>query len=60
MDTVMNIKNVMESGIIVAFENVKNHVIMRVGCIETNIVSMNKVRYVHPNNPTRINTLTCS
>ena len=60
MDTVMNIENVMESGIVVAFTNIRNHMIMRVGRIETNIVSMNKVRYVHPNNPTLINTLFCS
>ena len=59
-DTVMNIGNVMESGIIVAFDNERNNVLMRVDRIETNVVSMNKVRYVHANNPTLINTLACS
>ena len=55
----MNIENGMESGIVVAFENERNNVLMRVGHIEIIIVSMNKVRYVHTNNPTLINTLTC-
>ena len=58
-DTVMNIENVMELGIVVAFENEKNNVLMMVGRIEMNIVSMNKVRYVYDNNPTLINTLVC-
>ena len=56
----MNIENVMESGIVANFANVRDQVVLRVGCIEMIIVSMNKVRYVHPNNPTLINTLTCS
>ena len=58
-DTVMNIENVLESGIVVTFENERNNVLMRVGCIDTDIASMNKVRYVHPNNPTLIVTRTC-
>ena len=41
--TVMNIDDVMESGIVVAFANVRNQMIMRVDHIEKNIVSMNKV-----------------
>ena len=56
----MNIDNVMESVIVVVFENVRNQVIMRFGCIERIIVSMNKVLYVHTNNPTLINSLACS
>ena len=56
-DTVMNIENVMQSGIVVAFENKKNNVLMRVGRIEISIVSMNKFRYVYANNPTHINAL---
>ena len=59
-DTVMNIKNMMEPGVIVTFENERNHVIRRVGCIKTNTVSMNKVRYTHPSNPSLIDTLPCS
>ena len=42
-DTVINIDNAMESGIIVTFSSVRNQVIMRVGRIEMIIVSMNKV-----------------
>ena len=56
---VMNIDNMMESGIIVAFANVRNQVIIMVGRIERIIVSINKVRYVNSNNPTLISTLTC-
>ena len=59
-NTVTNIENMAESGIVVAFENDMNNVLMRVGCIEMNIVSMNKVHYVHPKNPTLISTITCS
>ena len=59
-NTVINIENVLESGIVIAFENERNHVLMRVGCIEMKIVSMTKVRYFHPNNPKLINTLDCS
>ena len=59
-DKVMNIDNVMEPGIAVAFENKKNHVLMRVGCIETSIVSIHEIHCVYANNPTIINTLTCS
>ena len=59
-NTVMTIENMMESEIVVAFDNEKNHVLTRVGRIETNVVSINKVRYVHPNNPTLIKILTCS
>ena len=56
-NTVINIENVMEPGIVVAFENERNHVLTRIVLIETNIVSMNKVRCVHHKNPTPINTL---
>ena len=59
-DTVMNIENLMKSGIVVAFENERNNVLMMVDSIEMNIVSMNKVRYMHPNNTTLISTLACS
>ena len=59
-DTVMNIENVMESGFFVAFENERNNVLVRIGRIEMNIVSMNKVRYVRANNSALINTLACS
>ena len=56
----MSIENVMESGIVVAFENEMNNVLMRVGCIEMNIFSINEVHYVHASNPTLMNTLACS
>ena len=56
----MNIDNFIEQGIDVAFENKSNNLLMKVGCIEMNIVSISKVRYVHSNNPTLINTLACS
>ena len=56
-DTVMNIENVTEPGIVITFEYERNNVLMKVGCIEMNIFSMNKVHYGHPNNPTLINTL---
>ena len=59
-DTVMNIENVMESGVIVVFENKRNNVLLMVISIEMNILSMNKVHYVCPSNPTLINTLECS
>ena len=59
-DTVMHIETVMESGFFVAFENERNNVLMRVSSIQMNIMSMNKVRYVHPNNPTLINICACS
>ena len=59
-DKVMNIDNITESWIIVAFDNERNHVLMRVDHAENNIVSMSKVRYVHPNNPTIIKILPCS
>ena len=58
-DTVMTIENVMESGIVVAFENERSNVLMRVGHIGIHIVSMNKFRYVHATNPILINTLIC-
>ena len=54
---VMNIDKVMESGIVIDFENIRNQVIIRVGRIERIIVSMNKVRCVYPNNPTLISIL---
>ena len=59
-DTVMNIENELESGIVVAFDNKRNYALMRVGCIETSIVSIHEIHCVYANNPTIINTLTCS
>ena len=59
-ETVMNIENVMESVIVVTFENETNNMLMRVGRIDMNSFSIIKVWYVHPNNPTFINTLACS
>ena len=56
----MNIDNMMESGIVVAFANIRNQLIMRIGRTESIIVSMNNVQYVHPSNSKLIITLDCS
>ena len=37
-DTIMNIENMMESGIVVAFANERNNMLMRVGRIEINML----------------------
>ena len=56
-DKFMNIDNVMELRIVVTFANVGSQVLIRVGHIEIIIISPDKVRYVHLNNQTLVNTL---
>ena len=56
----MNTENMMESEIVGTFDNEKINVLMRVGRIEMNLFNMNKLRYVHANNPKLINTLAWS